>query len=156
MNLDKQLAKYAKNLNNPKYYDRILKVLDKADKKNYEFKMFNAPDMCKITGEILAYYDYVGDDVEKDKQIIRYFNNDWFIVSDKNYVLAKTHSIWIALNLFISTNLMIRFAKLKQLFRPDIYIDIQNARNDVYIFKGALKAAEFLNTDVFELDKFEA
>ena len=38
MNLDKKLAKYARQIKNPKYYGKILDILDKADETNYQFK----------------------------------------------------------------------------------------------------------------------
>ena len=48
MNLDKKLAKYARQLENPKYYEKILKIFDKADEKRYRFKDFSDADIMHI------------------------------------------------------------------------------------------------------------
>ncbi len=44
MNLDKKLSRYAKHIDNPKYYEKILHILDKADEKHYIFKDFSKLD----------------------------------------------------------------------------------------------------------------
>ena len=72
MNLDKKLAKYARHLDNPKYYDKITKILMKAEKNGYQFKNFNDFDMLKISGELAAYYDVITTD-EEHKRMVNYY-----------------------------------------------------------------------------------
>ena len=59
MNYDKQLAKYARHLDNPKYYGKIINIIEKAERKNYKFRLFNDYDLERITGEVCSYYDAI-------------------------------------------------------------------------------------------------
>ena len=153
MNYDKQLAKYARHLDNPKYYEKIINIIDKAEKKNYKFKLFNVYDLERITGEMCAYYDAVPTD-EEDKRMIHYFNNTYFLISDKNYVLWTSNNFFGVYIMYIRMKLMILHARIKQAFRPDLYIEIGNVNNEIYFCRGALKAAKALNTDVFNLEEY--
>lgn len=155
MNYDRQLAKYARQLDNPKYYGKIIDIIRKADLNNYAFKNFNAYDLEKITGEICAYYDAIKTD-EEDKRMIHYFNNACFLISDKNYILAVTENKLDAYILYLKMKVVIFLARIKQLFRTDLYIDIENVNNEIFICKGALTAARQLNADVFELENYFA
>lgn len=56
MNLDKKLAKYAKRLDNPKYYLKILKIIDKADETRYRFKDFSDADIMHIFDVVDGYF----------------------------------------------------------------------------------------------------
>ncbi len=106
MNLDKKLAKYARQIRNPKYYGKILDILNKAEETNYQFKDFSIHDLEYLTGEIEAYYNTIETD-EDDKRMIKYCNSIWFLVSDKHYILAETPYLWIAVS-----NLPCIFCKL--------------------------------------------
>lgn len=153
MNYDKQLAKYAKQLDNPKYFGKILKILDKADKANYKFKNFNVFDLELITGEIYQYYSAITTD-EEDRRMVHYFNKACFLISDKNYILCVTENLFNAYLMYVKMKIVMFLARLKQLYRPDIYIEIGNVNNDIYFCRGALTAAKCLNADVFELEKY--
>lgn len=153
MNLDKKLAKYARQINNPKYYGKILDILTKAEKTGYEFKDFNVYDLEYLTGEILGYYEAVTSD-EQDKRMIKYFNNDYFIISDKNYILFSSENFFVAFDVFIRAKLLILYAKIRQFLRPDVFIDIANAEKEIYFVRGGLKAANFLETSVFDLEEY--
>ena len=153
MNLDKKLAKYAKQIRNPKYYGKILDILDKADETNYQFKDFSLYDLEYLTGEIEAYYNAIETD-EDDKRMIKYCNSIWFIISDKKYILWKTESLFIALGFMIRAYFLMFFVKLSQLINPMKAFDTHNINSDMYLCRGALKAAKFLNCDVLDLDEY--
>jgi len=152
MNLDKKLAKYARHLDNPKYYDKITKILMKADKSGYQFKSFNDFDMIKISGELAAYYDAITTD-EEHKRMVRYYNKHWFIISDKNYILFDTPYLWNAISFYIRCYYILLLTKLRQLIILDRLITADNVHKDVYLLRGAIKAANWLNCESFELDK---
>ena len=152
MNLDKKLAKYAKQIRNPKYYGKILDILDKADETNYQFKDFSLYDLEYLTGEIEAYYNAIQTD-EDDKRMIKYCNSYWFVVSDKKYVIWKTAYLWIALSVLLRAKILVIAVKIRQRLRSDLFTDMENVSNDLYLFHGAIKAAEFIGCDVLDLDK---
>ena len=153
MNYDKQLAKYARHLDNPKYYGKIINIIEKAERKNYKFKLFNVYDLERITGEVCSYYDAVPTE-EENKRMIHYFNNTFFLISDKNLILWSSNNFFEVYSIYIRMKFMILNARITQLFRPDLYIEIGNVNNDIYFCRGALKAAKVLNTDVFNLDEY--
>lgn len=153
MNLDKKLAKYARQLDNPKYYGKILKILEKADKTGYQFKKFNNWDLEKITGEIFAYYDAITTE-EDDKRMIRYCNKDWFIISDKNYVLFTTPSIFIALSVYIRCYMILHFTFLTRITNPYKFLEAEKVDKKFFMIRGAIKASKFLGTDFFGLDDY--
>ncbi len=154
MNLDKKLAKYAKKINNPKYYGKILDILDKAEETNYQFKNFTIFDLEYLTGEIEAYYNVVETD-EEDKRMVKYFNNIWFIVSDKHYILAETPYLWITLSVYIRCYLFLFWSKLTRLINPMHFFECNNVNSELYLFRGALKAAEYLGCEVADLEEYQ-
>lgn len=153
MNLDKKLAKYARQIKNPKYYGKILDILDKAEEKNYQFKDFSLYDLEYLTGEIEAYYNAIDTD-EEDRRMVEYFNNIWFIVSDKHYILAETPYLWIALSVYIRCYIFLFWSKLTRLINPMHFFECNNVNSELYLFRGALKTAEFLQCEVFDLEEY--
>lgn len=151
MNLDKKLAKYARHLDNPKYYDKITKILMKADKTGYQFKSFNDFDMMKISGELAAYYDAITTD-EEHKRMIRHCNSNWFLISDKNYILWESESFLIALSTYIRAYLILWYARIKQLFVTDRLITADNVNNDVYLVRGVINVAKFIGCELWDLE----
>lgn len=154
MNLDKKLAKYARQIKNPKYYGKILDILDKADETNYQFKDFSLYDLEYLTGEIEAYYNAIETD-EDDERMIKYYNSIWFIVSDKHYILAKTPFLWIALSIYMRSYIFVFLSKVSRIINPTHFFECNNIEKDLYIFKGALKTAEYLKCEVFDLEEYE-
>ena len=153
MNLDKKLAKYARQIKNPKYYSKILDILDKAEEKNYQFKDFTIFDLEYLTGEIEAYYSVIETD-EEDKRMVEYFNSIWFIVSDKHYILAETLYLWIALSIYIRCYIFLFWSKLTRLINPLHFFECNNVNSELYLFRGALKAADYIGCEVFDLDEY--
>ena len=152
MNLDKKLAKYAKQIKNPKYYGKILDILNKADEMNYEFKDFSLHDLEYLTGEIASYYDAIQTD-EEDERMIKYCNTIWFIISDKKYILWETESLLIALGFMIRAYFLMFFVKLSQLINPAKAYDTHNVNWDMYLIRGGLKAAEFFDCEIDEVEE---
>lgn len=152
MNYDKKLAKYAKQINNPKYYDKIQDILEKAEKNNYEFKDFNDYDLEKITGEINAYYEAVTTE-EDHKKMVKYLNSYWFIVSDKNLILYEADNIILAFIFYVKANLFLLFARISQVIAPNKWVKTENATKNLYLCRGALKAAEIIGCEIFELEE---
>ena len=150
-NYDKQLAKYARQLENPKYYDRILKILDKAERIKYQWKQFNIYDLERITGEILAYSEVITTDIEH-KRMVKHCNSNWFLISDKNYILWESESFLIALSTYIRAYLILWYARIKQLFFTDRLITTDNVNNEIYLVRGAIKAAKVLGCDFWDLE----
>ena len=153
MNYDKKLAKYAKNLNNPKYYIPILRILEDAENKNYKFKQFSEKDIEHIYDEIDCYMAAVTTE-EDHKRMVKYCNSIWFIISDKKYILWETQSLLIALGFMLRGYMMMFFVKLSQLINPYKAFDTHNIDWDMYLIHGGLKAAEFLGCDIFDLDEY--
>jgi len=152
MNYDKKLAKYAKQLRNPKYFDKILDILEKAEDENYEFKDFNDYDLNKITGEINEYYEAVS--TEKDhKKMVKYCNSYWFVLSDKNLILYEAENLLFALTFYVKANLLLIFARIKQSLAPDKWLEVENVTKDLFLCRGALKAAKFLECEIFDLEE---
>ena len=152
MNLDKKLAKYAKQIKNPKYYGKILDILNKADETNYQFKDFSLYDLEYLTGEIASYYDAIQTD-EDDRRMIKYCNSLWFIISDKKYILWETESLFIALGFMIRAYFLMFFVKLSQLINPAKAFDTHNVNWDMYLIRGGLKAAEFFDCEIDEVEE---
>ena len=150
-NYDKQLAKYARQLENPKYYEKITKIIDTAEKHNYKWKLFNLYDLHKITGEICAYYDAVPTD-EEHKRMIRHCNSNWFLISDKNYILWESESFLIAFSTYLRAYLLLWYARIKQLFVTDRLITTDNVDKDIYLVRGAIKAAKLLDCEFWDLE----
>ncbi len=152
MDLDKKLAKYARQIKNPKYYGKILDILDKADETNYEFKDFSLHDLEYLTGEIASYYDAIQTD-EDDRRMIKYCNSIWFIISDKKYILWETESLLIALGFMIRAYFLMFFVKLSQLINPAKAFETHNVNWDMYLIRGGLKAAEFFDCEIDEVEE---
>ncbi len=152
MNLDKKLAKYAKQIRNPKYYGKILDILDKANETNYEFKDFSLYDLEYLTGEIEAYYNEIETD-EDDARMIQYCNSIWFIVSDKHYILAETPFLWIALSIYIRSYSFVFLSKITRLVNPTHFYECNNIDSVLYIFRGGIKAADFIGCDLWNLEE---
>ncbi len=153
MNLDKKLAKYARHIDNPKYYKKIRSVLIKAKRTNYTFKDFNENDMIEIYARINSFFE-VNDTPEKQKRIIEYFNSIWIIISDKHYILAETPYLWIALSVYIRCYIFLFWSKLTRLINPIHFFECNNVESELYLFRGALKAAEYLGCEVADLDEY--
>ncbi len=153
MNLDKKLAKYAKYIDNPKYYKKIRSVLIKAKRINYTFNDFNENDMIEIYARVKSFFD-VNDTPEKQKRIIEYFNYIWIIVSDKHYILAETPYLWIALSVYIRCYIFLFWSKLTRLINPLHFFECNNVESELYLFRGALNAAEYLGCEVADLDEY--
>lgn len=153
MNLDKKLAKYASHIDNPKYYKKIRFLLIKAKRINYTFNDFNENDMIEIYARVKSFFD-VNDTPEKQKRIIEYFNSIWIIVSDKHYILAETPYLWIALSVYIRCYLFLFWSKLTRLINPLHFFECNNVESELYLFKGALKASEYLGCEVADLDEY--
>ena len=152
MDLDKKLAKYARQIKNPKYYGKILDILNEADETNYQFKDFSLYDLEYLTGEIASYYDAIQTD-EDDRRMIKYCNSIWFIISDKKYILWETESLFIALGFMIRAYFLMFFVKLSQLINPVKAFDTRNVNWDMYLIHGGLKAAEFFGCEIDEVEE---
>ena len=152
MNLDKKLAKYARKLDNPKYYLKILKIIDKADEKRYRFKDFSDADIMHIFDVVDSYFE-VNNTREKHKRVVRHFNSIWFIVSDKHYVLVETPFLLIALSYYIRCYILLFFSKTTRLINPTHFYVCENAEWNIHLFRGGLKAAKFLGCDVWDLEE---
>ena len=151
-NYDKQLAKYARQLENPKYYDKILKILDKAERINYQWKQFNVYDLERITGEILAYSEAITTDFEH-KRMVKHCNSNWFIISDKNYILWESESFLIALYTYIRAYMILWYARIKQMFVNDRLITTDNVNNALYLVRGAINVTKILGCEFCDLDE---
>lgn len=154
MNLDKKLARYARQLDNPKYYEKILHILDKADEKHYTFKNFSKLDIIHIYDVIDGYFE-VNNSYEKHKQTIKYFNSYWFIITDKKYIVWISQSLLISLSFLFRGCFLLFISKLTRLISPAHFFECENINRDLYLRRGALKAAEFLECDVFDLDEYK-
>ncbi|SEQ77625.1 hypothetical protein SAMN04487977_11092 [Treponema bryantii] len=153
MNLDKKLAKYARHIENPKYYKKIYSILEKGKRTNYKFKDFNDYDMVEIYARIKSFFE-VNDTPEKQKRVIEYFNKIWIIVSDKHYILAETPYLWIALSVYIRCYLFLFWSKFTRLINPSHFFECNNVESELYLLRGALKAAEYLGCEVVDLDEY--
>lgn len=153
MNLDKKLAKYARNIENPKYYKKIYSILEKGKKINYKFKDFNEYDMVEIYARINSFFE-VNDTPEKQRRVIEYYNKMWIIVSDKHYILAETPYLCIALSVYIRCYLFLCFSKFTYKISPLHFFECGNVDDDIYLFRGALKTAEYLKCEVFDLNEY--
>ena len=150
MNLDKKLAKYAKRLDNPKYYLKILKIIDKADETRYRFKDFSDADIMHIFDVIDSYFE---KNIEKHREIIEYCNKVWFIVSDKHYILAETPYLSIALSVYIRCYIFLVWSKLTRLINPLHFYECNNIENNLYLFHGGIKASEYIGCDIYHLEE---
>lgn len=152
MNLDKKLSKYVKFLDNPKYYGKIIDIIDKPDGIGYEFKSFTQDDIDNIVDILYDYYSVFETD-EKHKQMVKYCNSTWFIISDKKYILWETQSLLIALGFLLRGYLMMFIVKLTQIINPTKALDTQNIDWDMYLIHGGLKAAEFFECEIDEVEE---
>lgn len=152
MNYDKKLAKYAKQINNPKYYGKIIDILEKAEAENYQFRKFNLYDLEYLTNEIESYYEAITTD-EDDRRMIKYYNSIWFIISDKKYILWETESLFIALGFMIRAYFLMFFVKLSQIINPAKAFDTHNVNWDMHLIRGGLKAAEFFDCEIDEIEE---
>ncbi len=152
MNYDKELAKYARQLDNPKYFNRILTILEKAEKDKYEFKDFNDYDLEKISREIKEYYEAITTE-EEHKRMVRYCNSYWFVLSDKNFVLYEADSLMYALSFYVRANLLLLFARIGQAAAPDKWEESKNSTKKLVLCRGAVKAAEIMECEVGEVEE---
>ena len=152
MNLDKKLAKYARELENPKHYPKILDILEKAEKTGYKFQDFNIYDLHHITGEMCAYYDAV-ETPEEDERNIKHCNTNWFIVSDKKLIFFETDSFWIAIRNYFKFLNMLCITKLGQLFCMDRIITTENVDNKIYLLRGAINVCKKIGCDFWNLEE---
>ena len=152
MNYDKKLAKYAKQLRNPKYFDKIMDILEQAEKENYQFKQFSLYDLEYLTGEIEAYYNAITTD-EEHKRMVKFCNSYWIVVSDKNHVLGYTENLLTAIYFIIKSYLTIFIVKIRQKINPTQYIDLVHVNKDLYLCHGALKAAKLMGCDFLDLSE---
>ena len=152
MNYDKRLAKYARNLNNPKYYIPILRLLEDAERKGYKFKLFNEKDIEHIYDEVNCYLDAIPTE-EDHKRMIKYCNSIWFIISDKNYILWETTSLFIALGFMLRAYLMLFFVRLSQLINPARAFDTHNIDWEMVLIRGGLNAAEYFGCEIDEVEE---
>lgn len=152
MNYDNKLAKYAKQINNPKYYGKIINILEQAEDENYEFKDFNDYDLEKITGEIETYYEEITTE-EDHKKMVKYCNSYWFVVSDKDLILYETECLIFALFFLIKAYLFLLYAKISRVITPEKWIETENATKDLYLCRGALKTAEIIECSIFDLEE---
>ncbi len=151
MNYDRKLAKYARQLENPKYYERILKILEKADKANYTFKDFTNADLEHITSEICSYFDAITTQ-EEHKKMIAHTNKNWFVISDKNLILWETDNLINALLYLIKGYFLLITTRFRQFFRPDLIITIQNVNWDISLCRGALRTATKIGCSFWNLE----
>lgn len=152
MNYDKKLAKYAKQINNPKYYGTIIDILEKAEDENYEFIDFNDYDLEKITGEINDYYEEVSTE-EDHKKMVKYCNSYWFVLSDKNLILYEAENLILALTFYVKANLLLIFARIRQALVPDKWVESENVTKELFLCRGALKAAKIVGCEIFDLEE---
>ena len=152
MNLDKKLVKYAKFIKNPKYFGKIIGIIDKAEDIGYEFKSFSQSDLDYMVDEMYNYYS-VFDTIEKDKEMIRYCNSIWFIISDKKYILWETRFLTIALGFMLRAYLMLFFVKLTQIIIPKRAFDTRNIDWDMVLIRGGLNAAEYFGCELDEVEE---
>ena len=153
MNLDKKLAKYARHIDNPKYYRNIEDILLKAKRSNYTFKDFNDYDLVEIYARINSFCE-VNDTFEKQRSVIEYFNKIWIIASDKHYILDETPYLWIALSVYIRCYIFLFWSNLTRSINPMHFYECNNVESKLYLFRGALKAAKYLECEVFDLGEF--
>ena len=154
MNYDKKLARLFKDVNNPKNYRKILDLLGNTYLKEYHFKDFNNKDLDYIVEHILDFFSAVKK-TEDEKRLISWYNKCYFIVSDKNYVLFETMSLFMALQFYIRGSLMMFFAKLKNCFSFERFIFADNIDKHMYFIKGVNNAARFCNVEWDELDNLK-
>lgn len=150
MSLDSKLKKYASHLDNPKYYKKINDILLEAFEKNYEFESFNYDDLAYIHTEIDAFFDALQTE-EEQKRMIKFCNSYWIIVSDKNYILGYTPNLLTAIYFIVKSHFILFISKIRQTIDPTVLIDFAHINKDLYLCHGALKAAELLGCDFYEL-----
>ena len=152
MNLSKKLAKYARKLDNPKYYYKIQDILEKAEKIGFNLEDFNYMDIAKIQETIGEYFEQI-DNKAAHKRIVKYYNSYWFIVSDKKYVLFTTATLFSAIWIYLRCSFILHLAKLQQPFMLDRIIMADNVNKDIYLFKGGIRTSRFIGCDVLELEE---
>ena len=152
MNLDKKLAKYAKQLDNPKYYIKILKIIYKADDKHYKFKDFSDADIIHIFDVIDGYFG-VNYTPEMHKRVVKYCNSVWFLVSDKHYTIEETPCLLIALFDYFYASFLVLYSKFTRLINPLHFSVCENVDSHLYIFRGALKASEYIGCEIDDLEE---
>lgn len=150
-NFDRELAKYARRLDNPKHYGKILDILGKAEKCGYEFKMFNAWDLEKISSEICAYYEAVRT-AEEDKRMVRYLNSDWFVVSDEGKAVFSSPSFFKAAGVFLRAEMIVLWRLLGDYLYFFEYIREDEKKLRVSLVRGGLKAVRVCGCDVWEME----
>ncbi len=152
MSLDRKLKKYASHMNNPKYYKKISDILLEAFEKDYQFESFNYEDLAYIHTEIDAFFDELPNE-EEQKRMIKFCNSYWIIVSDKNYVLGYTPNIFTAIYFIVKSYFIFFISKIRQTLDPTVLIDFEHVNKDLYLFHWALKAAELLGCDFYDLSE---
>lgn len=152
MNYDKKLAKYAKRLENPKYYGKIVEILVSAKKKHYSFKQFNEYDLELIKETVSDFFN--NHNYRECDRIIKYCNKYWFVVSDRNRIIFITPYTIGALIFWIKGKFLINYLKIRQFFLTDRIITINNLKNDFCICRGAIKTCDFLEITLDKLDDY--
>lgn len=153
-NFGRELARYARKLENPKYYARILDILENAEKCGYVFKKFNKWDLLKISSEIASYYEAVKTDAE-DRRIIRYLNSDWFVVSDDGKAVFSSPSFLKAAGVFLRAKMIVLRRFLGECFCSFEYIEEDMRKLDLALVRGGLRAQKVCGCDVWEMWKEE-
>lgn len=151
-NYDKILAKYATQLENPKYYEKMINTIHKAESLNYKWKMFNEYDLGKIVGELVSYYDAIKTD-EEHKRMVKHCNTNWFIISDKNLILWETDNTLKAMITFLQSNLLLLYVKIKRKLVTDRLICTDNVDKKIYLVRGALNVAKVLDCSFWDMDE---
>ena len=154
MNYDKQLKKYAAQIDNPKYYKKIREILLEAFENDYKYESFNYEDLAYIHMRLDAFYDTLPD-VEDQKRMIKFCNSYWVIITDKNYWLGCTPNLFTAIFCLIQNYLTIFIYRIKQALNPTVLIEFEHVNKHLYLCHGGLKAAELLGCDFMDLcEKF--
>ena len=85
--------------------------------------------------------------------MVKYCNSLWFIVSDKHYILAETPYLSIALSIYIRSYMILFFSKITRLINPTHFFGCDNVKSDLFIFRGGLKAAEYIGCEIDDLEE---
>ena len=141
MNYDKKLAKYAKRLENPKYYGKIVEILVSAKKRHYSFKQFNEYDLELIKETVSDFFN--NHNYRECDRIIKYCNKYWFVVSDRNRIIFITPYTIGALIFWIKGKFLINYLNNKIKLRF-IYLIIYLFTNINYIIYSNIKLFIYL------------
>ncbi len=116
-------------------------------------KTFPNQTIIHIYDVIDGYFE-VNNSYEKHKRTIKYFNSYWFIITDKKYIVWISRSLLISLSFIIRGYFLLFISKLTRLISPTHFLECENVNWDLYLCRGALKDADFLECDVLDLDEY--